>query len=381
MSEGRTKTLYITCIKLFATLLVTYGHFISVGTYSTEVPGVIFGSMSEPLIPATSQILWKIESIMYQAFHIEFAVVGVVLFFLASGYFIPKMQEKYNSSYLTSWKNFPSLLFSRLMRLYPTLIICVLLNGLLAYFAQGIRYNAEDYVGTALLLLRILPVTATMEVVWYLLVLVFAYFIATVVPRLTVVNLTAVYSFLLFSVLMPYMLGDTPITWMAQNLGYLARYTGIILLGTYAALSKKFTSELYRAVGFAWYFCLTILLQKVDEALSLLSTTYAEINTYLLAFLIIAVFFFMFKVLGKYVGEKAIQWLNYAEKVSFAFYLVHVHFGLIMMYFLKKFGVNAYLNLACAYLLSTVVAVIVTKIISGLEKAEWYKKIALGWIS
>lgn len=48
MSEGRTKTLYITCIKLFATLLVTYGHFISVGTYSTEVPGVIFDSMSEP---------------------------------------------------------------------------------------------------------------------------------------------------------------------------------------------------------------------------------------------------------------------------------------------------------------------------------------------
>lgn len=168
---------------------------------------------------------------------------------------------------------------------------------------------------------------------------------------------------------------------MAQNLGYLARYTGIILLGTYAALSQKFTSKLYRAVGFAWYFCLTILLQKVDEALSQLSTTYAEINTYLLAFLIIAVFFFMFKVLGKYVGEKAIQRLNYAEKVSFAFYLVHVHFGLIMMYFLKTCGVNAYLNLACAYLVSTVVAVIVTKIISGLEQAEWYKKIALGWIS
>ena len=105
MSEKRGRTLYFTCIKVFAMLLVMYSHFISVGTYSLEVPGVISGIMDEPLMPGTTQMLWKIESWAYRVFHIEFAVVGVVLFFLVSGYFIPALQEKYNTSYLKEKRN------------------------------------------------------------------------------------------------------------------------------------------------------------------------------------------------------------------------------------------------------------------------------------
>lgn len=381
MSEKRGRTLYFTCIKIFAMLLVTYGHFISVGTYSVEIPGVISGIMNEPLMPGTTQMLWKIESWAYRVLHIEFSVVGVVLFFLVSGYFIPALQEKYNKTYLREKRNLPSLLFTRLSRLYPTLILCVFLNGVLVYVAQGIRFSPIDYVGTGLLLVRVLPIQPTMDVIWYLLILCFVYFIATVVPKFTVINLTYIYAFLLLMVLIPYMIGDSPVTWMAWNMEYLSKYAGIILLGSYVSLSETFSSKLYRTIGFLWYFMLTMAVLKIDETIYQSTSTYSEICTYLAAFMIIVVIRCVCGLVGDHLKGIVVKTLFSVEKISLAFYLLHVHFGLTTIFYLKQLGVNAYLNVLCAYMISAIVAIVVTWLVGRIEQTVWYKKIGVDWIS
>lgn len=381
MSEKRGRTLYLTCIKIFAMLLVMYGHFISVGTWALEVAGVIDGTMSEPLLPSTEQNLWGMEVKMIGLFNIQFAVVGVVLFFLVSGYFIPTLQHRYNKSYLDKQINFPSLLFSRLSKYYPMMFVCVAINGLLAYLAQGILYSPTDYIATALLLNRVIPAETTMGVVWYLLVLIFSYAIATVVPKLTVTNLNQVYLFLFACVLLPHLLGSTPVAWIAWNLEYLSRYAGIVFLGCYAALSRNFTSRVYRVFGFAWYFILTVLLQKMDEGIYQITTTYSEINTYWAAFIIIAVFYGVFRLLQDHLSGVVTKALYAIEKVSFAFYLVHVHFGMTTMYYLKQWGVNAYLSVLCACVISAIVAIAVTWLVDRIEQTTWYKKIGVDWIS
>lgn len=377
MKQG--KTLYITCTKIFAMLLVMYGHFISVGTWATEIGGVINGTMVEPLIPSTTQRLWEVEFVSLSLFNIQFAIVGVVLFFLMSGYFIPGMQRRYNHAHSDKHAHVLALLLSRLVKFYPVMIICVILNGLVAYFAQGIQYSIADYIGTALLISFIMPVQSTMGVTWYLHVLVFSYIIATMIPKLTAVNLNVVYLFLFVCSFLPRILGNSSISWIAWNLENVSKYAGIVFLGTYVSLSKEFRSNLYRAIGFVWFFLLTFALQKVNETLYQNFTTYSEFNTYLFAFLIIAAFYGGCYLLRNHVNEKFQKVLFFIENVSFPYYLVHVHFGMISMYYLKQLGVNSYINVVCATIVSAVVAVLVTKLVTYIEGMSWYRKIGAKW--
>ena len=143
----------ITILRFIALFFVSIAHFVSVTTWGRDVPGVINGILDEPMLSSTTHILWKVEAYIYQHFKLQFGIIGVVIFFLISGYFIPELQAKYNRLALseTTTKTIPHLLFTRLKKLYPTVFIAVLLNGILVYITENIHYNWYDYLGTATL--------------------------------------------------------------------------------------------------------------------------------------------------------------------------------------------------------------------------------------
>ena len=96
-------------------------------------------------------------------------------------------------------------------------------------------------------------------------------------------------------------------------------------------------------------------------------------------FLIIAAFYGGCYLLRNHVNEKFQKVLFFIENVSFPYYLVHVHFGMISMYYLKQLGVNSYINVVCATIVSAVVAVLVTKLVTYIEGMSWYRKIGAKW--
>ena len=52
---------------------------------------------------------------------------------------------------------------------------------------------------------------------------------------------------------------------------------------------------------------------------------------------------------------------------------------MISMYYLKQLGVNSYINVVCATIVSAVVAVLVTKLVTYIEGMSWYRKIGAKW--
>ena len=86
---------YLDVLILLAVVLVMFGHFISVGSVATDIPGVINPDFSLHLYDAAKWKLWWVEIIMIEQFSTQTAVLGVSLFFIITGYLIPMMMHRY----------------------------------------------------------------------------------------------------------------------------------------------------------------------------------------------------------------------------------------------------------------------------------------------
>lgn len=342
-------------VKAVALLLVSWAHYVSVGTWALEVPGILNGKLETPLFPLTEHSLYKLESFFYTRFGIEFAVIGVVLFFLASGYLVPRMQNKYNGDCL--WGGDDCLLLSRMRRIYPTLFVCVFLNAILVASTQQIVYSWGDYLSTATVTISITKFESTMGVLWYLMVLFFVYVLFTLVPRITLENLTMVYAFLFILIFLPKAVGDFEYAWLIGNLQFVAKYSGIILIGAAAFLSKD-CKWINRGICLAWFFALSFGLLVFARYLYGDTSTYSLLNTYIAAFVIIVMLKALDRLAGKVVGR--FQWLiSFINKISLPFYLLHVHFGIITIYYFRKSGVGVVLSVFAAYAVSVIISLIV----------------------
>lgn len=99
------RELYLDYIKLVALFFVAWAHFVSVGTFAPSVPYVL--SMPEniserfsdaliyslPIIPQTQHSLWKLESFLYNGIEIQLGMVGVVLFFFITGFYVLTLKK------------------------------------------------------------------------------------------------------------------------------------------------------------------------------------------------------------------------------------------------------------------------------------------------
>lgn len=302
-------------------------------------------------MPSDTHVLWKVEAFFYGLLHVEAAVIGVVLFFLMSGFFLPRLQEKHNVP-----SQMPRLLISRMKRIYPVTIVCTIVVGLIAYLLQGIKFRAIDYISTALVIPTITRAQATMGVLWYLMVLMFEYLLLSIIPHITLSNLTGIYALLYVMVLIPKMLGEVPEGWIFTNIEYVAKFCGIPLLGAAMYFIRQRKSYFERLTAFLWFFSATFLLLKLDSLLYGTKHTYTNIWTYICSFGIIVLAIMVDKAIAQ--SANVISLLRNIEKYLFHFYLVHVGVGLTTIFYLRHFNINSYICVLAAYIVSAVVTVV-----------------------
>lgn len=343
-------------IKAVALLLVSWAHYVSVGTWAVEVPGILNGTLETPLLPAKEHSLYRLESFFFNRFGIQFGVIGVVLFFLVSGYLAPRMQIKYNRICL--WGGDDCLLFSRMRRIYPTLFVCVFLNAILVASTQRIVYSWGDYLSTATVTVSITKSESTMGVLWYLMVLFFVYVLLTLVPRITLENLTMVYIFLFILVFLPKAVGDFEYAWLIANLQFVAKYSGIILLGAAGFLSKD-CKWIRRGICLTWFFVLSFGLLVFARYLYGDESTYSLLNTYIAVFVIIVTLKALDSFAGKVV-DRFQRLISFINRISLPFYLLHVHFGIITIYYFRKSGAGVVLSVFAAYTVSVIISLLVS---------------------
>lgn len=345
-----------------------WAHFVTVGTWAYEVPGIIAGKMETPIISSSRHYLWQLEQIPFSIFNIEFGVIGVVLFFLLSGYLLVKGQERYERKGIVSG----SFIKAKCLRIYPGLFICVAINAIVVYVTQRIVYAPMDYLATATLTFRFTPYQNTMGVVWYLQVLACFYLLFAFIQRFDIKSLLATYGFIIGLIFFAQYTQNPFLLTLAS----IFRYTSFILIGvTYGIFEKEPFVQRILHTGSSLLISFSIM--KLYQFIFGDTSTYTNIFTSLFASaIVIGLLNFTNNETKFYQPIK--KGILFVEKISFEFYLVHVHVGLSLMYILSRMGVNPYLNVACAIIASFCVATVANfctraltkKIYAGLTPAK-----------
>lgn len=325
------------------------GHLVSTATWATDIYGVIAGTFSDHILPSENHVLWKAETLFYDYFHIQFAVVGVVIFFIISGYLLVLGQEKFQQRKIISLE----FIGSKILRIYPALILCVVCNGVLVYFSQGIRFLPQEYLATATLTFGFTHFSSTMGVLWYLQVLMCFYLVFAVIQRFDMGKVLVFYAFIVGVIF----LGLKTQNFYILTAAWLFRYASVILIGVIFGLCKDMPKKkclLYTGSGVVLTHGVLRLYQELfgDES------TYTNINTLLFAVLIVlGLMWFVNDNIKLY---KPIETtINFIASLSLEFYLLHVHFGLTTMYYLSKMELSPYLTLLGGVSVSIVVAWVV----------------------
>lgn len=249
----------------------------------------------------------------------------------------------------------PLLLFKRMERMYPVTFVCVAMAGLIGWISQGIIFPLRSYVETGLVSMTFTGTERTLGVSWYLMVLMFVYLICTLVPRISLTNLTYVYGFLYALVVLPAALADYPQWQIFGNLEYVAKFCGIPLMGTAAALLEKETSLFRKVVDMAWFFILTLGLLRLDSLLYGTVHSYTNIWTYVAALIIIAISILAAHFIKN--GSVIKKWLRRIDKYLFHFYLLHLGAGFTTIYWMRMNGIGVNACVVAAYVISVIAAV------------------------
>ena len=348
---------YIDIARVSALLLVSWGHFVGVGTNASDIQGVIApGMISGTLLPKSEHRMWVLEEYMYSKFGVEFAVIGVVIFFISSGFFIPQMQKKYNGD------GKEGVLIHSIKKTYPMLILTVILNGVLAFLSSDIRYSLKQYVATALNIALPTGIVSTMGVLWYLEVLFLVYLVATFFKIFDIKDVIIMYSVLLLIIVSGSVVTSVPEGWVLRNMSYLVSYAGIALIGVMFCLVKNYriiTKITYMLVAFL----MTLYNIILYNSLTGVSSTYMSINTYLFAILLFIIAFVISCVLEKHSIPIIYYIIDKIGNGFLPFYLLHVHFGITAIWIMRQYGFNPYISVLVAYVFSAGVTFVALSII------------------
>lgn len=352
--------------KIIAMFLVAWGHFVSTGTWEmNNIPLVINGSSSLPLLPSETHSLWKLESYFFNTFHIQFPVVGVIIFFIISGMFIPYMQEKYADK---SFSQF--FLFTHCYkRIFPALFLSTLLVTAVEKYFQGIDFTVTQFLATATATTSLFKIPPILGVLWFLIVLEAMWLICAFIKKFTVQNIFAIYLMCLFLTLLPH-INATTYKSELMIVAYNARMIGIILLGVLWTVTKDLhlvDRILYLSLAVA--LCLTSL--KTYENLYNFSETYDNYSSYIAALCVIIAGKLLYIAVNKLPYDKFkshfIKDIEYISGLFFPFYLCHVCIGMNTMFALRTFVLSPPVRVLLAFVSSFLIAALINKIVFGIK--------------
>ena len=317
--------------KIIAMLLVAWGHFVSVGTLSKGVPLVINSMVTTPLMPMESHSLWKLEAFINKL-GVQFGVIGVVIFFFISGYFIPHLQQKY----LGKEKSNFNLFFHSIKRIFPYLFFSSLLIVIIEKLCQNISFSFSDFFATCTGIPLFFGVNPVIGCIWYITILFFLWLISCFIKQYTPGSILMTSFICLILTCLPSCLEQTEYYQLFLNISFVARMITIPLIGTMFYVTRSFL-KVDRVLYMLLAIAISHLTLNLYQELYNFNETYSNINTFLMAGCII----YLSNAACKLLNELPIGLTKLIAKCSnlfLPFYLLHVSVGLNIIYVLVKYG-------------------------------------------
>lgn len=333
--------LYMDILRLIAVVLVMLGHLIGVGTNAKQIPGVINEYNKLPMIDAKENMLHTFEGFLYYTFGTQFAILGVLIFFLATGYLISMMLEKYTPV---------EFLINRLFRIFPTLIFAVLLNSLFVYLTQGITFSIQSIFVSITLTFSIFSIPATMGILWTLLIEVVFYIIAAMFKKFNVNSLFFLLSFIFIMILFA---SNTKLN-LLYNFVYNLKFISFILIGVAIYLSEKLNNIKSKITIISTSIIFAYSLFRVYKLIYSDESTYTNISSHVFSW---GIFILLYILQNKTnIFDKIPSFIFNLADLVYPLYLTHIVFGLGTMYILYIKGVNSYVMVLCGFVISFIIS-------------------------
>lgn len=339
---------FMDILRTLAVLLVMWGHFIMVGTFATSIPGIIANN-NLPILNQNKQGLWKFEGWLVNYFHTQTAIIGVLLFFLITGYLISQMQERYSPI------NF---LINRFFRIFPTLGFCIIINGIFVYLTQGISFKFISYLASITLIYNFILVPPIMGVLWTLIIEVIFYLLASFIKKFDIYKLIAMYAFILLTIILCSKYKNNNILF---NFAYNMKYIAFILVGTSIQLAENVEKMFNRILLISSSAIYAFSIFKLYYFLFNDKTTYPNIGSHVITLTIFLTFYLIQNKTN--IFERLPKAVYYGADLVYPMYLIHPVFGLGIMYILASKGINNYLIICGGVVLSIIISTIVHVVI------------------
>lgn len=339
---------YLDLLRVVSVILVMWGHFVSVGGAAQMIPGVINPDLTAlPLIDSTQWRAYLLEVFLIEKFSTQSAILGVSLFFLITGYLMPIMCDRYSRT---------TFLINRFFRIFPTLIVAMVVMGIFLYVTQKITFDAKSYFASISLTYLWFGIAPVAGVLWTLVIEVLFYLIAFLLGIFTMRRMIFIQSTLLLVILLGVAYREHYYIWLA---GYQARFLLFIIIGSafYLAEKEKTTlaklATLLPSIAFSYIGFQLFKLGKVD------ASTYENVGTHLLSVAI----FLGFHQLGPALLNRLPTLVSALAGLVYSFYLTHVAIGLVTMALVREHINQPYPMLLSAILTSLFVSWVIHQFI------------------
>ncbi len=317
---------YLDLIRVIAVFLVMYGHLVHVAMYSPTIDGVIStkNNCFLPMLDSTKPVIDGLE-LLFGKVGGQTAVVGVVIFFLLTGYLSVDSLKRYGG------KEFFK---SRIIRLFPGLWIATVVAIVISFLVQNIKFSLLQVIGQLLMVYPIIQVAPVIGVGWTLAVEIFFYLFIAHLEEISYKYIIIVNFVVAVLIIVLYETQSSNI----NQIIYYIKYIPIIVVGSAIKLSegKNHREGLIIIVS---SFIMAWGNLNLNKFLNGDATTYPKIATGVMAcscFIVLHCIFATRNELDKKIPT-IVVWIS---DNSYLIYLLQIFIGFNVMLVLKRYGIT-----------------------------------------
>jgi peptidoglycan/LPS O-acetylase OafA/YrhL len=331
--------------RLLAAYLVLLGHFVLHGALGADpaTQALVGAAESLPLLNKDNFWLWRLDYYLLQNWNTAFAILGVALFFIISGWIVPSMLDRYSRR---------EFLKNRIFRIMPMLVVAVGFTAALQFFfGDASSISIRSVLSTAFLANQFTGDSVYLGVVWTLLIEVKFFALLFIFGRLTnkkilfsaIVLSTLIFlQFLIFNA--GWYAGQQYLMGLMNSLAHDAHYLIFMLVG--ASAWRAFSERQSVKENLTPFFILALFNVGRFLLKNGLSVAPAQDLNGVTQLVVIILFSLCLIAQFKLQGENFIaRGISRWATITYSLYLLHVGLGFFLISRLRHFVENPYLLL------------------------------------
>lgn len=335
---------FISVYRFLAMVLVVFGHLVSVPTYSYIIPNVIKGTLATPIMPDNSFVKFDLFLLLFQT---NSGSLGVVMFFIASGYLAAKMMDRYTRK---------EYLVNRVVSIFPTLWTSIAVVVLFVFISQGITFTMQDYLASLFPFFYNVSGSFIVLALWTIRIEISFYIMVFICGKNRIGLVIYGYILILLVAIIYYEFKLPWLYYMMSNLSFVC----FALLGVLLEyVQRKNVSNGLKYIAACVIF--NILMFKIFASVFQdgdFRALYSNCSTQIIP---VVLFILFAKLEQKHPGfyQRVPGFVYSSGNVLLPLYLTHVACGITVMYHMSNAGFNIYLTLLGGVITSFVVAYII----------------------